>query len=232
MKKFFYIGVTIAVVIVLWIFILPKELKGCFTAILLVCFPFLIHVIWKQLKKINWVIQIKIHSSDFWNSFRLTFFLAASTILLSYIFPSISILLHTDSSKSSNLIDIIWSNLHNGNLFLTETTILTSLIYDTWRSAQIKINEDHFSVFNFSLVLLLVSVSILFALIQPLNSHVNDVWVWIEIFLFGLVLYFHYQANSINKNPEKIIAENKSYIQQAGNNESVNKEISSGNKKA
>lgn len=149
-----------------------------------------------------------------------TFYLGISTILLSYILPACFDLKNLSSVGA--FLGTIIRNLKNGNLFLTTTTILSTIIYDTWRKVQIrlKMNDADLdssnpekiekiktkfyrigSQLNFYMLMSLIIVVIFFAIVQPTKTEqIGSIIIWIEIIFFILALWFHYRVNFINDN--------------------------------
>lgn len=149
------------------------------------------------MKKIYWAV---IHSS--------TFYLGFSTLLLSYILPAC--LKISNFSSWNVFFEAIIINLKNGNLFLTTTTIISTIIYDSWRKVQLRLDpvkdDPNYvklgSVLNFFMLMSLITVVLFFAIVQPLNGKVSSVVIIIEIGMFLLTLFFHARVFWITDNLE------------------------------
>lgn len=135
-----------------------------------------------------------------------TFYLGFSTILLSYILPAC--LKISNFSHFRFFFDSLLINLRNGNLFLTTTTIISTIIYDSWRKVQLKLepvkDDANYvklgSVLNFFMLMLLITVVLFFASVQPLNGKMSNIVIWIEIALFVFTLIFHARVSWISDN--------------------------------
>ena len=135
-----------------------------------------------------------------------TFYLGFSTILLSYILPAC--LNISNFSNLNSFYGSIFTNLKNGNLFLTTTTIISTIIYDSWRKVQLKLepvkDDPNYvklgSVLNFFMLMSLITVVLFFAIVQPLHGKVSNIIIWIEIILFVITLMFHARVSWISDN--------------------------------
>ncbi|MBS1008089.1 hypothetical protein [Leuconostoc suionicum] len=120
-------------------------------------------------------------------------FLAFSTFFLSYIIPSISY--GKDFQGIHSTIKFIYSSLQQGSLFLPTTTIMSTLIYDSWRKVQVGIKvadpaEKIGKVFIFTILLMLILVVTLYSKVTT-GVKLPFFGVLVEVGLFAVAILYN-----------------------------------------